>query len=43
MSDENEQPKLPERTQVCSCRGGDLLCSPQSNCPTCGGEETRRF
>lgn len=43
MTDENDQPTLPERTQVCTCRGGDLLNNPQKHCPTCSGEETRRF
>lgn len=43
MSSENEKPKTPERTQVCTCRGGDLLNNPQKNCPACAGEESRRF
>lgn len=43
MSDENEQPQIPERTRVCVCRGGDLLNDPQGMCPVCQGEETRRF
>lgn len=43
MSDESEQVPVPERTQLCTCRSGDLLNNPQKNCPACSGEETRRF
>jgi hypothetical protein len=28
---------------VCHCRGGDILRNPDPHCPTCGGQESRRF
>jgi hypothetical protein len=43
MSNDNEQPQIPERTQLCTCRAGDLLENPSSRCAACGGDEERRF